>query len=224
MNTRTTTLYILFGVLLIIAAPILLVSQLVQIASSHSDSYYTETTAFVTETVHEQDGKYVMQIAFLDSSWSSENDEVSVPEPDEDVERSSDSVSGGKSMSDSVSAMNRFRLVESDPTTREGMHVAELEMDKKDVSHYKQGDSLRIVYEPGIASTAKIRSAKGTSKNDVNSWLLLSALLFILGIFMVRIGRRNRKEQAQQDILSHYTTSDFLNKKRGPDKGTRPGV
>lgn len=224
MNNRTSSLYILIGMLIIIAAPILLATQLAKYGRSHNYDYYSETTAFVTETAHEQDGKYVMQVAFLDSTWSSENDEVSVPEPDEDIERISDSVSGGKSMSDSVSAMNRSMLVENDPTSQEGMHYAELEVEKEDASHYKQGDSLRIVYEPGMASTAKIKPTKGKGKNDAGSWLLVCMLLIVLGIFMIRMGRRAKKAQAQQDILSHYTTSDFLNKKGPPNKGARPGA
>ncbi len=223
MNNRTSSFYILIGMLLIITAPILLATQLAKYGRSHSYDYFSEAVAFVSETAHEQDGKYVMQVAFMDSSWSSENDAVSTP-TDEDIERVSDSVSGGKSMSDAVSAMSRSKLAENDPTTKEGMHFAELEVDQKEGSQYKEGDSLRILYEPGMISTALIKPVKGKAKNDAGSWLLVCLLLIILGIFMVRTGRRAKKAQAQQDILSHYTTSDFLNKKGPLNKGGRPGL
>jgi Ca2+/Na+ antiporter len=251
--SKPSRLPLLIGILLIMAAPVILVVYFVNMAKE--SRWQSEATGVVTGK-EKQDTAYYLQVFVKDGPRDYSTGETETPTDMEDelkkmldsIEHSGTYIRSEESVRETPPDEKELytnALKRKEESEKEEMEVVTdsetppdeykegsttlVSVDRTDFDKYKAGDTVSVVYSAFDYSTATLNKVdKEKKKKDAMNMFIIAGAMVIFGIILVVRTRSRRAQEQQLDTLNSFPTSYSTVKKTdhtttGTNKGPGGG-
>src|ERR1051326_1204758 len=214
----------IFGVLLIVCGPLLLVTQVIQ--SNRDNFNYRLTNAVVIQKEKEKDSvmlKVRLYEVVADSTPVGDSEKADRETRSSAERETLDTLENSHYAF--ANATERKKTAELNGDDNPGNNiVTQLRIDPKLVDKYSVGDTIELRYNKNDHSKVKLKQDNTSQKKNAGSWLAIDGSLFILGIVLViRYKRRLRESRQAEDVLSSLTTYSSIKKNDDQPGAGKPG-
>ena len=235
MQTQQSKLPLVFGILLILAGPLILVMHFASFSKKYDFAKTEAKGPIVSKEAHIPDanGKdsiYLFHVSVPGTGYETVNElENTLSELEKEMDQTESKTSTSTSSDkDVVDATMRKQTAENEttvtdntesPNVKENLLLADVTVTKEEYNTYKTGDSVNIQYDLYDLSTAKLKmdltaTKDGkTKKADESSWYLVAGAVFLLGVILIVRSKKRAAQEQQQDVLSTYSTVSTIKKK-----------